>query len=131
VEDAATGKQTYANTVVIPKNTPIPCEKSQTYVTSEDNEESIDVEITQGEDTDPRYVDVVGRISLKVPRNRPAGCEVTVTYRYDENQRVHAQVLDERSGKVTEVAVTYEGVGVLTDEQIEKRREQFAGMRIE
>lgn len=131
VEDAATGKQTYANTVVIPKNTPIPCEKSQTYVTSEDNEESIDVEITQGEDTDPRYVDVVGRISLKVPRNRPAGCEVTVTYHYDENQRVHAQVLDERSGKVTEVAVTYEGVGVLTDEQIEKRREQFAGMRIE
>jgi len=131
VEDAATGKQTYANTVVIPKNTPIPCEKSQTYVTSEDNEESIDVEITQGEDTDPRYVDVVGRISLKVPRNRPAGCEVTVTYRYDENQRVHAQVLDERSGKVTEVAVTYEGVGVLTEEQIEKRREQFAGMRIE
>jgi molecular chaperone DnaK len=131
VEEAATGRQTYANTVVIPKNTPIPCEKSQTYVTSEDNEESIDVEITQGEDTDPRYVDVVGRISLKVPRNRPAGCEVTVTYRYDENQRVHAQVLDERSGKVTEVAVTYEGVGVLTDEQIEKRREQFAGMRIE
>jgi molecular chaperone DnaK len=131
VEDAATGRQTYANTVVIPKNTPIPCEKSQTYVTSEDNEESIDVEITQGEDTDPRYVDVVGRISLKVPRNRPAGCEVTVTYRYDENQRVHAQVHDERSGKVTEVAVTYEGAGVLTDDQVEVRREQFAGMRIE
>jgi hypothetical protein len=40
-------------------------------------------------------------------------------------------VHDERSGKVTEVAVTYEGAGVLTDDQVEVRREQFAGMRIE
>jgi hypothetical protein len=38
IEDAATGAETYANTIVIPKNTPIPCEQSQTYVTSEDNE---------------------------------------------------------------------------------------------
>ena len=70
----------FANSIVIPKNTPIPCEQSQTYLTSEDNEQSIEVEITQGEDMDPKYVDVIGRISFEVPPNRPAGCEITVTY---------------------------------------------------
>ena len=40
--------------------------------------ELIEVEITQGEDLDPRYVDIVGKISLEVPPGRPAGCEVTV-----------------------------------------------------
>ena len=131
VEDAATGAETYANTIVIPKNTPIPCEQSQTYVTSEDNENLIEVEITQGEDSDPKYVDIIGRIALKVPPNRPAGCEVTVTYRYDENQRVKATVRDERSGKTTEVAISYEGAGVLSDSEVEARREAFDSLRIE
>jgi molecular chaperone DnaK len=131
VEDAATGAETYANTIVIPKNTPIPCEQSQTYVTSEDNESLIEVEITQGEDSDPKYVDIIGRIALKVPPNRPAGCEITVTYRYDENQRVKATVRDERSGKTTEVAISYEGAGVLSDSEVEARREAFESLRIE
>ena len=62
--------KSYANSIVIPKNTPIPCQQSQTYVTSEDNERVIEVAITQGEDTDPKYVDVIGKIALEVP---PAG----------------------------------------------------------
>ncbi|MES2706791.1 MAG: Hsp70 family protein [Verrucomicrobiota bacterium] len=130
-EDAATGHTVFANSIVIPKNTPIPCQKSETYVTSEDNEDTIEVEITQGEDTDPKYVDVIGRILLKVPPNRPAGCEITVTYAYDENQRVHATIKDERSGKVTDVAISYDGAGVLSDEAVEQKRAAFEDLRIE
>ena len=48
IEDAATGEANVQNSVVIPKNTPIPCSMSQTYLTSEDNEELIEVEITPG-----------------------------------------------------------------------------------
>ena len=131
VEDAATGIETYANSIVIPKNTPIPCSQSQTYVTSEDNEEIIEVDITQGEDSDPKYVDVIGRITLHVPPNRPAGCEITVTYSYDENQRVKATVKDERSGKVNEVAIAYEGAGVLSDAEVESKRRAFERLHIE
>ena len=110
---------------------PIPCAETQTYVTSEDDERIIEVEITQGEDDDPRYVDIVGRITLEVPPNRPAGCEVSVTYSYDENQRVRALVVDERTKKSKEVAVTYDGAGVLSDAQIEERRAQFERIHIE
>jgi molecular chaperone DnaK len=131
LEDAATGEEVYANSIVIPKNTPIPCEQSQTYITSEDNEQRIEVEITQGEDTDPTYVDVIGRITLEVPPHRPAGCEITVTYAYDLNQRVKATVKDELTGKVTAVAISYQGEGVLSDEEVERKRAYFEQVRIE
>jgi molecular chaperone DnaK len=131
LEDAATGVEVYANSIVIPKNTPIPCVVSQTYLTSEDNEQRIEVEITQGEDSDPRYVDVIGRITLEVPPHRPAGCEVTVSYAYDLNQRVKATVKDEQTGIITQVAITYEGEGVLTDAEVEEKRAIFDQIRIE
>jgi len=121
VEDANTGQVEFRNTIVIPKDSPIPCSQSQTYLTSEDNERVIEVDVTQGEDTDPRYVDVIGRITLDVPPGRPAGCEVTVTYSYDENQQVRAMVKDEETGLTREVAVTYEGAGVLSEQELERK----------
>jgi len=121
IEDARTGKSEVRNSIIIPKNTPIPCAMSQTYVTSEDNEELIEVQITQGDDPDPRYVDIVGKISLRVPPGRPAGCSVVVTYGYDENQRVRAQVYDEESGLRRDIDIEYKGEGVLKEEDIERK----------
>jgi len=121
IEDAASGESSLRNSIVIPKNTAIPCSMSQTYMTSEDNEKLIEVEITQGEDLDPRYVDIVGKISLEVPPNRPAGCEVTVTYSYDENQRVKATIHDEESGTSKNIDIEYEGDGVLSEEDIVRK----------
>lgn len=130
IEDALTGVARIQNSVVIPKNTPIPCSMSQTYVTSENNEELIEVEITQGEDHDPRYVDIVGRISLRVPPGRPAGCAVTVTYSYDENQRVRAQVYDEESGLRKDIDIEYEGDGVLKESEIERKSAYLKQVKI-
>jgi molecular chaperone DnaK len=131
VEDAETQELKYCNTIVIPKNKPIPCTESQTYVTSEDNEQRIEVEITQGEDEDPRYVDVIGKIVLEVPPGRPAGCEITVSYSYDENQRVRASVRDELTATTREVQVSYEGAGVLSDDEVDRKTAYFERVRIE
>ena len=131
IYNAATGEEKVANSVVIPKNTAIPCSRSQVYQTSEDNEKVIEVDITQGEDEDPRFVDVIGRLTLEVPPNRPKGCEVEVTFSYDENQRVQARVLDKASGRVKEVAVTYRGAGVLSEDELKRRSQHLRAMRIE
>jgi molecular chaperone DnaK len=106
VYNARTGEEKLMNSVVIPKNTPIPCSRTQIYQTSEDNERVIEVDITQGEDEDAKFVDVIGRITLEVPPNRPKGCEIAVTFSYDENQRVRALVVDKQSGRSREVAVS-------------------------
>ncbi len=130
IEDALTGTSAVRNSIVIPKNTPIPCSMSQTYVTSEDNEELIEVEITQGDDPDPRYVDIIGKISLRVPPGRPAGCAVTVTYSYDENQRVRAQVYDAESGLRKDIEIEYRGEGVLDESEIERKSAYLRQIRI-
>jgi molecular chaperone DnaK len=131
VYNARTGEEKLMNSIVIPKNTPIPCSKTQIYQTSEDNERIIEVDITQGEDEDPRYVDIIGRITLEVPPNRPKGCEVAVTFSYDENQRVRALVVDKQSGRSREVAVSYKGAGVLSEEELKKKTVSLRQMRIE
>jgi molecular chaperone DnaK len=126
-----TGEEGVRNSIVIPKNTPIPCSQTQIYITSDANERFIEVDITQGEDEDPRFVDVIGKITLEVPPNRPAGCEVAVTYSYDENQRVRALVVDKESGRSQEIAVTYKGAGILTDEELQNRGTMLRQLRIE
>ncbi|MCB1224974.1 MAG: Hsp70 family protein [Verrucomicrobiales bacterium] len=131
IYNAKTKEEKLANSVVIPKNTVIPCSRTQIYQTSEDNERVIEVDITQGEDEDPRYVDVIGRLTLEVPPNRPKGCEVAVTFSYDENQRVRALVVDKESGRSQEVAVSYRGAGVLSDEELQRRTKHLRAMRIE
>lgn len=130
IQDAITGAESVRNSIVIPKNTPIPCSMSQTYITSEDNEEVIEVEITQGEDPDPRYVDIIGKVTLRVPPGRPAGCAVTVTYSYDENQRVRVQIQDEESGLRKDIAIEYQGAGVLSETEIERKSSYLRELRI-
>ena len=130
IEDAATGKAAVQNSIVIPKNTPIPCSMTQVYQTSEDGEELIEVEITQGEDEDPRFIDIVGKHSLKVPPGRKAGCKVQVTYSYDKDQRVRAVVRDESTGKEKEVAIEFQGRGVLSDRQVERKASYLKQVRI-
>jgi molecular chaperone DnaK len=131
VYNATTGAEKLANSVVIPKNSLIPCSQTQIYQTSEDNEQVIEMDITQGEDEDPRFVDVIGRLTLEVPPGRPKGCEVEVTFSYDANQRVQARVFDRQSGRSKEVAVSYRGAGVLSEEDLSRRSMHLRAMRIE
>lgn len=131
IYNAATGEEKLANSVVIPKNSLIPCSQTQIYQTSEDNEQVIEVDITQGEDDDPRFVDVIGRLTLEVPPGRPKGCVVEVTFSYDANQRVQARVSDKLSGRSKEIAVSYRGAGVLSEEELTRRSTHLRAMRIE
>ncbi len=131
MDDPESSNEVVRNSLVIPKNTRIPCSMSRIYETSEDDEELIEVDVTQGEDELRRYVDLVGKITLKVPAGRPAGCQVKVTYSYDENQRIRATVLDEESGKAKEVAIDYKGRGVLSDKQISRKSAYLKQVRIE
>jgi len=131
LESPDTGERRIRNSVIIAKNSTIPCSHTQTYLTSEDNESVIEVDVTQGEDEDPRYVDIIGRLTLRVPPGRPAGCEVTVTYAYDENQRVRASVVDHLSGKSTEVDIDYHGSGVLSEKQIRRKSSLLKQIRVE
>jgi molecular chaperone DnaK len=63
----------------------------------------VEVTITQGEDTDPAYVNRISTHSLELPPDRPAERPIQVTYSYDLNQRMHCAFQDVESGRLLEL----------------------------
>ena len=82
------------NFVVIPRNAKIPTKGKQQAVTVVDQQESINVQVTQGEDREVRYVVVIGSKDIPIPRY-PKGAPFTVMYAYDIDQTVYVELYDE------------------------------------
>ena len=90
------------NSIIIPKNSPYPCdlEKSD-YVTSYDDQETLDVYVLEGEAEDPRDCELVGSYQIYDIPKRPEGkARLKMTYKYNENQIVEVSAVDLHSNKV-------------------------------
>ncbi|MGC4104882.1 MAG: Hsp70 family protein [Thermomicrobiales bacterium] len=85
--------RTRINTIVIPRNTKIPSKLSQDLQTIRDNQTALDVEVTQGDDTNPEYVVIVGSKTLPIPPY-PTGAPIRVTYAYDIDQTIFVELTD-------------------------------------
>lgn len=101
--DEETGKHVIRNSIILEKNTPLPCEATQTFYTMSEGQTELQVSITQGEDEDPDYVNKIATEVFELPADRPANQPIHVRYSYDVNQRMHCRFLDEESGRTIEV----------------------------
>jgi len=101
--DKETGRRVIQNRIILKKNTPLPCEISQTFYTVSEGQKRVEVTITQGEDSDPAYVNRIATHSLELPPDRPAERPIQVTYSYDLNQRMHCEFQDMESGRLLEL----------------------------
>lgn len=86
------------NFVVIPKNAKIPTKGMQGASTVVDNQQSIYVRVTQGEDSDVRYVVIIGEKEIPIPQY-PKGAPFSVSYAYDIDQTVYVELFDETAKK--------------------------------
>ena len=95
-----------ANSVLIKKNTVIPCEKTHTYYTAVEGQTTVNCRLTESisEETDLDFVTEVQSVPLHLPPGRAANQPIEVTYRYDENQTMHCVYKDVETGK--EVSIT-------------------------
>ncbi len=98
-------KYTDTNSIIIPKNTQLPCSISKSFFTVSDNQEFIEASVTQGESEDVNFVDVITKQEMELPPNRPQGQELEFTYNYDTNQRMHCIFKDIESGKIEETDI--------------------------
>jgi molecular chaperone DnaK len=86
------------NSVVIPRNTPIPCEGRRRYRTLAENQREILLEVTEGEDEDPRYCSIVGSGWVSIPPRAEATL-LDVVLTYDEDGMIAVDVVDVDSGE--------------------------------
>lgn len=83
------------NHIMIPKNTQIPFNVSQRFVTNSPNQRSIHVHILEGEAKDPAACTLIGDFRIvDLPPNLPQNSPVEVTYSYDANGRISATARD-------------------------------------
>lgn len=87
------------NDIIIRKGTPIPHSEVRSYYTVREGQTAINCRVTQGEHTDPEFVTTVLAENLDLPADRPANCEIQVTYTYDENGQMACEFLDVESGR--------------------------------
>lgn len=94
------------NHIMIPRNTPIPFEKTQRFVTTSDNQQRIHVYILEGEASDPNACTSIGDFQIvDLPPNLPKGSPVEVTYRYDSQGRIHAAARELSANKAAATQV--------------------------
>lgn len=84
------------NSIIIPKNTPYPCDREKSdYVTTYDNQETLDLYVLEGEAEDPRDCELVGCYQIYgIPKRAAGKTKLKVTYKYNQNQIVEAMAVD-------------------------------------
>jgi molecular chaperone DnaK len=129
--DEETGQHVIRNSIILQKNTPLPCEETQTFYTMADGQTELQVSITQGEDEDPDFVNKIATEVFELPANRPANQPIHVQYSYDANQRMHCRFIDEQSGRPLEVECCAGQGGQMTQTEIEKAAEELDSVKVQ
>jgi molecular chaperone DnaK len=117
VTDQQRNLRALANSIIIPRNTKLPCSKTERYTTISDNQEGIDCSVTQSEnpEEDKDFVNIIYQGELDLPKGRPAGQPVDVTYSYDQSGVIHVEFLDVNSKKKHEADLRPEGSKSIED----------------
>ena len=112
---------------LIPRNTPIPVNSRRIFRTHKADQESILVQIVEGESKNPTDCSQIGRCTIwDLPENLPIGTPIEVKFGYMENGRLTIKV---KVGGEDRRAFRYElkRPNGLTEEQLESWREYISG----
>ena len=115
------------NSIIIPRLTPVPCERRRTYATRVDNQQSIEIEVLQGEDPDPfsPKVDLIGKVEMRdLPPGLAGEVIVAVTLRYDIDAVVEV-VAEELTGGRSVREQLLQKMGELGPEVVESIKAAF------
>ncbi len=106
-------------TVLIPRNTTIPTEKSQIFSTAADNQPAVDINVLQGERSMAKDNKQLGLFKLDGIEPAPRGVpQIQVTFNIDVNGIVNVKAKDMKTNK--EQSITIQNSTGLSDEEIDR-----------
>ena len=94
------------NHVMIPRNTPIPCNATQRFVTNTDNPRSIHIRLLEGEVSDVEACTVIGDFRVvDLPPGLAAGSPIEIEYGYDRSGHIHVAARELVNGTAASIEV--------------------------
>lgn len=106
------------NHVMIPRNTPLPTEVSQTFKTNKQGQQRVTIQVIEGDAPDPRACSLLGKCRITdLPPDLPQGSPVEVTYSFDASGRITVAACEKTAGK--EATIQIERRGGLDEQQID------------
>ena len=107
-------------TVLIPRNTTIPTQKSENFTTAEDNQTQVEIHVLQGERPLASENRSLGRFILDGIQPAPRGVpQIEVTFDIDANGILHVSARDKATGKEQKVQI--EATSGLSEEEIKQK----------
>ncbi|ORY75038.1 putative SSB2-heat shock protein of HSP70 family, cytosolic [Leucosporidium creatinivorum] len=106
--------------VVVPRNTPIPTNKSRTFTTVEDNQTTVTFPVYEGERVTCKENRLLGEFELSGITPQPRGqAELVCTFEVDANGLLKVSALDKTSGRRANITIT-NSVGRLSSSEIDQ-----------
>lgn len=91
---------------IIRRNTTIPVSASEVYSTLHDNQDTVEIEVYQGEKPTASENTLLGTFEFSVPPAPAGEPQIVVTFDYDVNGIVHVSASDRKTGKEKGITVT-------------------------
>ena len=111
------------NTILIPKNTTVPTEKTQIFSTAADNQTSVEIHVLQGERPMAQDNKTLGRFILDGIPPAPRGVpQIEVKFDIDANGILNVSAKDKATGKSQSIKI--EGSVGMSDEEIERLKKE-------
>jgi len=111
------------NTILIPKNTTIPTDKTQIFSTAADNQTSVEIHVLQGERPMAQDNKTLGRFILDGIPPAPRGIpQIEVTFDIDANGILNVSAKDKATGKTQSIRI--EGSIGMSKEDIERLKKE-------
>ena len=82
------------NSIVVPANSKIPTKKSEIFFTVVAHQTELDVQVTQGDEQDLKYVTILGSSLLKLQGHADEHSPIEVTFSCDIDGILHIEVVD-------------------------------------
>jgi molecular chaperone DnaK len=112
---------------IIARNTPVPSERSRTFVTAVDNQTAVRVRVAQGESKSFRENTLLGEVELQNLRPGPRGSvKIDVIFALDTDGILNVRAVDVSTGQ--EARVTVRLVAVPDMGQVEQMAARQAAM---
>ncbi|MBC7339142.1 MAG: Hsp70 family protein [Firmicutes bacterium] len=92
--------------VIIPRNTAIPCSRAEVFTTVEDNQKAVTIKVYQGESMIASKNTLLGEFTLDGIPPMPAGKpEIVVQFDYDIDGIIHVSATERSTGKAKEITI--------------------------